>query len=555
MASYFRDTGKPNPFKDGVPGKDWWKYFMKWHPELSMRKPQALQMIRARSAMPEIINHWFNDVLKPTLDRLGLAEKPHCIYNVDESGFPLSGRPAQIICQRGLKSPQTIIGGSGRENINVQVCVNAYGTLLAPYIVFTGKHLMANCTNGGPLATRYAVSPNGWMTNTAYIDWFKNLFLPSIPSDRPILLILDGHSSYISYEVRKMAIENQIHMLKLPPHLTHLLQPLNVGVFKPLKAKWYSAVADFTRKECRTLTKRDFPPVLKTIREAYNPETARGGFKGCGIYPFDSSVIKPTSTKYSEPFNTSTCTSTSTTVQLEHTCTENAVNKQITGQSPSSSGLSSPDTSMLPALLTEQLEKDQESHFSDGLGTPSLQLDLLPETNAPQQQQEHLTPTITPPVSSTPQNDSGSSDLKNYFGRLLTSSRPQIKTTTRRRLIGIGESLTSDEAMELLEKDLEEKRQKEEDKQRRKRQKKEKRQIKLSCAKGTCKRRKSTYNTSGAEKQSRAVCKECEMFYDLDDGEGKWIECGLCSSWYHAECVGIEEQEADDIEFICDTCK
>ena len=127
------------------------------------------------------------------------------------------------------------------------MCVNAYATLLEPYIVFTGKHLMDNCTNGGPLATRYAVSPNGWMTNTAYIDWFKNLFLPSIPSDRVILLILDGsHSSHISYEVHKMAIENQMHMLKLPPHLTHLLQPLDVGVFTPLKAKWYSAVADFT---------------------------------------------------------------------------------------------------------------------------------------------------------------------------------------------------------------------------------------------------------------------------------------------------------------------
>ena len=183
---------------------------------------------------------------------------------------------------------------------------------------------------------------------------------------------------------------------------------------------------------------------------------------------------------------------------------------------------------MLPASLTEQLEKDQESHFSDCPGTPSLQLDLLSETNAPQQQQEHLTPTIIPPVRLTPQNDSGSSNLKNYFGCLLASSRPHIKTTTHRRLIGIGESLTSDEAMELLEKDREEKMQKE-DKQRRKRQKEEKRQKKPSRAKGTCKRRKSTHNMSGAEKQSRAICKECEMFYDLDDCEGKWIECGLCS--------------------------
>ena len=76
--------------------------------------------------------------MKPTLDNLGLHDKPHCIFNVDESGFPLSGWPSHILTKRGMKSPQAIIGGSGRENIN----------------------LMANCTN----------SENGWMTIPAYTD-------------------------------------------------------------------------------------------------------------------------------------------------------------------------------------------------------------------------------------------------------------------------------------------------------------------------------------------------------------------------------------------------
>ena len=116
---------------------------------------------------------------------------------------------------------------------------------------------MANCTNGGQLGT-HAVSSNGWMTTSAYIDWFRNMFLPSLPDECPILLILDGHSSHVSYEVRQLAISNGVHMLKLPPHLTNLLQSLDVGVFKSMKANWYSAVARFTRKERRGLTKRDY---------------------------------------------------------------------------------------------------------------------------------------------------------------------------------------------------------------------------------------------------------------------------------------------------------
>ena len=200
---------------------------------------------------------------------------------MDESGFPLSGRPAHIVCKRGVKSPQAIIGGSGRENITVQVCVSADGKLVLSYVIYTGKYLMPNCTNGGPIGSRYGVSPNGWMTTTAYINWFRNIFIPSLPEERPLLLVLDGHSSHISFEDRELAIENGVHMLKLPPHLTHLLQPLDVGVFKPMKANWYSAVADFTRRERRGLTKRDFPEVLSTVWKKYNPQTAKGGFKSC----------------------------------------------------------------------------------------------------------------------------------------------------------------------------------------------------------------------------------------------------------------------------------
>ena len=58
----------------------------------------------------------------------------------------------------------------------------------------------------------------------------RTMFIPSLPEERPVLLILDGHVSHVSYEVRMLAVKNQIHLFKLPPHCTHALQPLDVGV-------------------------------------------------------------------------------------------------------------------------------------------------------------------------------------------------------------------------------------------------------------------------------------------------------------------------------------
>ena len=47
--------------------------------------------------------------------------------------------------------------------------------------------------------------------------------------------IIDGHKSHIQHNVLKLAFDNGIEIAKLPAHTTHLLQALDLGVFKPLK--------------------------------------------------------------------------------------------------------------------------------------------------------------------------------------------------------------------------------------------------------------------------------------------------------------------------------
>ena len=69
ITDYLHATKKPNPFK---------KVYLvmiggnasNQNPELVKRKPQALQMVRAKAAVPERVNHWFRKCLKPTLETL-----------------------------------------------------------------------------------------------------------------------------------------------------------------------------------------------------------------------------------------------------------------------------------------------------------------------------------------------------------------------------------------------------------------------------------------------------------------------------------------------------
>jgi hypothetical protein len=49
------------------------------------------------------------------------------------------------------------------------------------------------------------------------------------------LLIIDGHESHESLEFQQYCKDNDIVALCMPPHSSHLLQPLDVGCFAPLK--------------------------------------------------------------------------------------------------------------------------------------------------------------------------------------------------------------------------------------------------------------------------------------------------------------------------------
>ena len=59
---------------------------------------------------------------------------------------------------------------------------------------------------------------------------------------RLTLLVLDGHGSHgtntthLFFELISLVKEENMYILFLPPHATNILQPLDVGVFRPLKA-------------------------------------------------------------------------------------------------------------------------------------------------------------------------------------------------------------------------------------------------------------------------------------------------------------------------------
>lgn len=136
-----------------------------------------------------------------------------------------------------------------------------------------------------PANTTFAVTDSGYMTTDLFLRWLE-IFIANIPPIRPVLLIMDGHLSHVSVGVIEVAKQNRIEMLILPPHTTHIFQPLDVSVFKPLKDNFRNEVRSRSRKYRNGIKKYDFGKVFTpAYYKGVTPGNIVAGFQKTGLWP------------------------------------------------------------------------------------------------------------------------------------------------------------------------------------------------------------------------------------------------------------------------------
>jgi hypothetical protein len=89
----------------------------------------------------------------------------------------------------------------------------------------------------------------------------------------------------------------------LPPHSTHLLQPLDVVVFQPLKHYHTEAVEGATRTGCSDFNKLEFLSAIASIRrQAFKRTTILSSFRRTGLIPYNPEIVLARLQEYS-PLN------------------------------------------------------------------------------------------------------------------------------------------------------------------------------------------------------------------------------------------------------------
>jgi hypothetical protein len=272
------------------PGNGWFRAFMKRNPGLAFRTPQSLAQERA-SVSRQMVEEWMQGVkddLKLDWPNDPILDDGRRIFNADESGFPISPKSRRVLAALGQK--QVYQRGSGKhEQITVMVCANANGEFMNPRILFPGQRLRDIGMRAFPDA-EYSTTDNGWMDSETFLVFLTSLndFVLEKQIKKPVIIFVDGHTTHCSFAAAQYCHDHSIILYCLIPHSSHITQPLDVGVFGPMKATYKKCVAQWQLDNPdKVPSKHFFPEVFfKTWQEAAVPGNCISGFRHSGIYPF-----------------------------------------------------------------------------------------------------------------------------------------------------------------------------------------------------------------------------------------------------------------------------
>lgn len=279
-----------NRFTDNMPSYQWARKFIDSSPEISERIAQNIKRARA-GVNADTINAYFDNMEK-SLD--GVSE--NCIINYDETGFVDDVNKDKIVCRRGTKHPERIIDTS-KTNISVMFSCTASGVMLPPYVCYKSENLYDSWKLGGPSGSRYNRTKSGWFDGHVFQDWFNTIALPYFENECTVdakkVMIGDNLASHVSSDVLALCRANNIRFILLPPNATHLCQPLDVSVFRPIKEAWRKELKQWKTTYIGSLRKDHFPALLKKTLARLDtmPKNIQSGFEATGIYPINRAKV------------------------------------------------------------------------------------------------------------------------------------------------------------------------------------------------------------------------------------------------------------------------
>jgi hypothetical protein len=264
----------------------WINKLMNRHPFLSLRSAQVIKKNRNEADEGGLIV-LLNELIKHSVVKNLCSDR---IFYMDETAFAQKAKSKKVIALCGSRNVwKRQIESS--FHLTIVSCAAANGLIVPPLFILPGARLNCDVMDACHVTNaRVTVSVKGFMNSKIFVLWlehFSNLIPDHVKC--PILLIYDGYSSHYNEEIVGKALSYKIIIVPIPANATHLIQPLDVAVFKSFKIEIKRHIEAFMIENAVTTIKRR--DAVGLASEAWNKgvvakkQNVISGFQTCGLWP------------------------------------------------------------------------------------------------------------------------------------------------------------------------------------------------------------------------------------------------------------------------------
>ena len=217
---------------------------------------------------------------------------PPKTFTTDETGFSIgSVQRGKVIINAQIRS-QFQANPGWQEWVTAIECICTDGTVIDPLLIFKGAKVGDWIQHANvPNTWSHSCSNKGWTSDIHGLQWLRQCFEPATREKANCgyrILILDGHGSHVTGGFIAHCMDYKIVLLCLPPHTSHLLQPLDVGLFGPLKKVLSAKLDPLIRTQVARIQKPEWVNAYAQARVAtFTSGNVWGGWRGAGLFPFN----------------------------------------------------------------------------------------------------------------------------------------------------------------------------------------------------------------------------------------------------------------------------
>ena len=281
-----RENGPSPPL-----GKNWVSRFLKRSPVLVRGRSQQFPKDRAQAIIPSQIEGWFRH-FQEVVQRFHID--PQDIWNMDEIGFQMGhSQKENVVFNRTIGPPKAVTSGMTAW-VSALECISMDGRALPPLVIHRGICPQAPFDYWFPPSSEcpdwyYGFTEKGWTNNGYSLGWLTEVFLPLTQrGDRWRILLLDGHGSHSTGEFQWECLSNQVALVYLLPHSTHLTQPADLGPFAHLKSHYSKNVKSYMSQGKAELNRAQFNLLYQRTRcTALIAQYIQAGWSRTGLNPFN----------------------------------------------------------------------------------------------------------------------------------------------------------------------------------------------------------------------------------------------------------------------------